>query len=138
MSILLLSFYSQETQKMNYKRYLDKNLIGKIQQEINVDSTIFETTYLGILKVNNNKYHILSQFYTVKMANGRRGNSKVFFTNAEGEIERVYHLDMPDELPTSIENNRLKLRDLLFENYTEELPNLLCVPHSGCYEWENE
>lgn len=122
-----------------FKKYVNVELIGQKQTDTDPDSTIFETTYLGQLDMQTEgfdsklvTYHVIAQFYTVQAAIVRHGHSRIIFADNKGETVRVYILDMPEELPTSITNNALT-----FQKQTKRylsLPDLFCVPDGGCYE----
>lgn len=125
-------------EEFEFKRYVNVELIGQKQSEINKDSTIFETTYLGELNMKegsmhskNVSYDVLSQFYSVQAAIGRHGHSRIIFLDKTGETVRIYILDMPDELPTSITNNGLTFNAKTIRYLS--LPDIFCIPDGGCY-----
>ncbi|MBI3134216.1 MAG: hypothetical protein HYZ14_06010 [Bacteroidetes bacterium] len=105
----------------------------------NPDSVECFMNYLGTIYdlENNTEFHVVSQFCTIQAADAKHGNSKVAFLNRELEYARVYHLEAPEELPISIEQN-----SLIFDfagtkkgiQFNGGLPAMLCIPDSGCYE----
>ena len=123
-----------------FKKYVDVQMIGKKQIETNQDSTIFETTYLGKLELKEHEtesktiiYNVISQYYSVQAAIERHGHSQIIFLDEQGKTLRIYILDIPEELPTAIKRNGLK-----FGKTTKQfisLPDILCIPNGGCYEY---
>lgn len=116
-----------------FKNYINETKIGTTITELTKDSAVYETTYLGMINVGNEHLHVLSQFYVVQAAITRHGHSRILFLYNDGKLKKEYILDMPEELPTSIKNNRLKLRDKLFDPFKDELPEIICIPNGGCY-----
>lgn len=123
---------SEDSDRFN--KYIVENKIGLKQTETDQDSNIFETIYLGHLKVGSENLYVLSQFYSIQAAIVRHGNSRIIFLDQNGDTKRIYILSMPDELPTEIKNNKLKLGELYFDEFENGLPKLICVPQGGCYE----
>jgi hypothetical protein len=118
-----------------FKKYVDETLLGVLQKEINEDSSKFETTYLGILTVGNEKILVLSQFSNIQATVGSTNHFRLIFLDKSGKTKRVCNLSSRDEFPTKIENNRLKIGDMYFDDYTNYLPRLICIPNHGrCYE----
>jgi len=132
--LILSSFKIQKDDPYQFKKYINNDVIGIKQVEINQSFTNYETTFLGELKVGGEKLYALSQFYMVQTSRSRNGHSRIIFIDHSGKTKRIYILDMPDELPTQIADNKLKLGDLFFDEFGNELPQLICIPSGGCYE----
>lgn len=135
----LIAFGHPDDNDYSFKKYIKTELIGKKQVFIDRDSTIFETTYLGILNMkegniqsNAINYHVFAQFYSVQAAISRHGHSRIVFVDASGKTIRIYTLGMPNELPTAISDNALVFETGVVRN--SSLPELFCIPESGCYE----
>lgn len=116
-----------------FKKFVDPRKVGKKWVDVTEDSTIYETTYLGKIKVGSEYFHVLSQFYSVQAAIERHGHSRILFLENDGKLKKEYVLDLPEELPTGIKNNRLRLGKELFDEMKDELPELICIPNGGCY-----
>ena len=141
--ILLLFFtvsaYSFCQDEYEFKKYINDKLVGLKQIEIDQDSTIFETTYLGQLEMKEGGFHsksiaynVLSQFYSVQAAIKRHGHSRLIFIDEDGKTVRIYTFNMPDELPTAIKHNGLTFGKINKQYLS--LPDLFCVPNGECYE----
>ena len=141
--ILLLFFtvsaYSFCQDEYEFKKYINDKLVGLKQIEIDQDSTIFETTYLGQLEMKEGGFHsksiaynVLSQFYSVQAAIKRHGHSRLIFIDEDGKTVRIYTFNMPDELPTAIKHNGLTFGEIN-KRYLS-LPDLFCAPNGECYE----
>ena len=140
-SLLGLVFFgnhviAQSQQTETFGQYLDPAQICKKQIKLDKDSVIFETTYLGVIQVDSNEYDVLSQFYSAPAANCRHGHSRVIFVHRQNKTSHIYTLNMPEELPTGISANQLRLDDKAFEPFENGLPLMLCIPDGGCYEAE--
>ncbi|NVK66735.1 MAG: hypothetical protein HWE22_19235 [Flavobacteriales bacterium] len=118
-----------------FKRFVDGKLLGIVQKEIDQDSTISETTFLGTLRIGESKILVLTQHYSVKAYVGRHNHNQIIFLDENGKTKRVCSLSSSDQFPTEIENNKLKLGELFFDDFSEYLPRKICIPDdSGCYE----
>jgi hypothetical protein len=123
----------------NFRKYLKVSMIGKKKVEIDSDSTIFKTTYLGKLEMKELGFHskditynVLSQFYSVKAANNRHGHSILIFTDEIGKVIRKYTFNLPNELPTAIKNNGLVFGNQVLRYLS--LPPVFCIPSGECFE----
>jgi hypothetical protein len=105
----------------------------------NEDSIECFVNYLGTIRDLdlNTEYHVVSQFCTIQAAVTKHGNSKVAFLNRELEYARVYYLESRNQLPISTENNALIFNFSGIKKGLQikgGLPDMLCIPDSGCYE----
>jgi hypothetical protein len=95
--------------------------------------------YLGIIKDLDfpDEFHIVSKYTSITTADSKKGNSQVAFVNIKRKYARVYFLNEQKELPIAIEDNVLIFgyggikRGIQISG---GLPEMLCVPGSGCYE----
>lgn len=118
-----------------YKKYVDEKLLGVLQKEISEDSSTFETTYLGNLMIGNVKILVLSQFSNIQAIVRSTDHFRLIFLDESGKTKRVCNLSSRNEFPTGIENNRLKIGELYFDDYSNYLPRLICIPNGGrCYK----
>lgn len=140
--LLLMSILSSAIQddKPSYLKYLNPQKIGVKQIEFDTDSTKFERTYLGKLVLSDSmhsksiNYHVITEFRIIPAATSQKGMSCLLFIDDNGYLVRQYNMDLPNELPTSIKDNLLLFgyRPLRLTH----LPDLLCIPRGGCFEWE--
>ncbi len=128
--------------EFEFKHYVDTDRIGQKQIETDSDSTLFETTYLGKINMKENSvhsanitYHLLSQYYSVQAAIERHGHSRFIFLYESGKTARIYTLDMPEELPIAISDNKIKF--LTGTVRYVSLPPLFCIPNGSCYEYND-
>ena len=136
---LTVSAYSFCQKEFEFKKYINDDLLGKKQIEIDQDSTIFETTYLGFVNMKEGNfhsksvtYHVFSQFYSVQAAIVRHGHSILIFVDETGKTIRIYVFNMPEELPTSITNNGLTFGTQTIRYLS--LPDSFCITNGECYD----
>ncbi len=136
---VIVSSRSFSQKEIEFKKYLNDDLIGEKQIEIDQDSTLFETIYLGQLDMKEGSfhsksvtYHVLSQFYSVQAAISRHGHSRLIFLDETGQTTRIYVFSMPKELPTSISNNGLTFGKQTIKYLS--LPDSFCIPAGECYD----
>lgn len=83
-------------------------------------------------------YHIITNFKIIDFGEmlSPRGISNIIFINNDLSKTLIYQVNMPDELPQTIEN------DVLYFTYENKqigisflggLPPMLCIPEIGCY-----
>jgi hypothetical protein len=136
---IAVSPYSFCQEDFEFKKYINDDLVGEKQIEIDQDSTIFETIYLGQLEMKEGSFHsksvtynVLSQYYSVQAAIERHGHSRLIFIDEDGKTVRIYTFNMSDELPTAINHNGLTFGKIN-KRYLS-LPDLFCIPNGECFE----
>ncbi|MFT5602998.1 MAG: hypothetical protein ACI9N1_003261 [Flavobacteriales bacterium] len=99
------------------------------------------TTYLGVFKLTGTdiEYHVIRQFYTVEMANSKRGESRIIIYDEALEKLWITHFDMPYEMPKAIFLDFWVYEaegsvTLDFFNWQKSEWIYLCTPISGCEE----
>lgn len=140
--VLLLTSFSPSLfcqQAGEFKKFLNLDLVGDKQLEMNSDSSTVETIYLGKLDMKEGSfhsksisYHVLTQFTSVPAAMEKHGQSRLIFTDKEGLPIKIYTFDLPEELPTRIKNNGLTFGETTVRYFS--LPDLFCVPNGACFE----
>jgi hypothetical protein len=126
-----------EYQKLDFKPFITKKNIGKeIVTSKSKDAEYF-TRYLGTIDLGENKYHVISQFYTIQAAIVKHGHSRIIFLDSNLKIKKIYNLSMPNELPIAITANELifnidnKKYNL---NLGKGISSMICIPNNeGCY-----
>ncbi len=123
----------------DFRKVIQESKIGKKQVSGNSNDIQYFTTYLGEIKPEKEKtvYHAISQFYNVQAAISKHGHSKVIFLDDQKRIAEIYELDMPNQLPISIESNQLvfELNGMTSKLKIEKMPEMLCLPLYGeCFE----
>ena len=133
---LSLSSFCQDNFK--FKKYINDQLIGIEQFDIDQDSTSHHTTYLGQVDMKEGSFHsqsvtykVLSQYGSFQAAIVRHGYSRLIFMDEKGKTVRIYNFSEPEELPTSIKNNGLCFGEISIQYLS--FPDLFCVPNGSCY-----
>lgn len=123
---------------LNTSFVIQNKYIGKTVVSYTSKIEEIKTKYLGLIMLNNITYHVVSEFSTVQLANTLKGNSFLYFYTKDKELKRSYNLEQPNNLPTSIQGNKLVFNIKGVEKsltLDEELPIILCLPENlGCYE----
>ena len=142
MLILLITAFSPSLfcqQEGEFKKFLNLDLVGDKQLEMNSDSSTVENIYLGKLDMQEGgfhsksvTYHVLTQFTSVPAAMGKHGQSQLIFTDKEGLPIKIYTFDLPEELPTGIKNNGLTFGETTIRYFS--LPDVFCVPNGACFD----
>lgn len=135
---LALNSQNQETFSF-YTSFLKDELLNVEQMVNSKDNQEDVVKYLGILIDLNEiyQYHIITNFTTLQLADGRKGKSRLVFINDELSEIKIYEFNARNELPIKIENNTLIFNTAGIKKGIQlkgGLPIMLCVPDGGCYE----
>jgi hypothetical protein len=135
---IALNSQNQETFTF-YTSFLKDELLNVELTVNSKDNQEDVVKYLGTLNDLNalNQYHLITNFTTLQLADGRKGKSLlVFITNELSKI-KIYEFSARNELPIKIENNTLIFNTAGINKGIQlkgGLPIMLCVPDGGCYE----
>jgi hypothetical protein len=135
---LALNSQNQETFTF-YTSFLKDELLNVEQMVNSKDNQEDVVKYLGILIDLNEiyQYHLITNFTTIQLADGRKGKSRLVFINDELSEIKIYEFNARNELPIKIENNTLIFNTAGIKKGIQlkgGLPIMLCVPDGGCYE----
>lgn len=135
---LALNSQNQETFSF-YTSFLKDELLNVEQMVNSKDNQEDVVKYLGILNDLNEiyQYHLITNFTTLQLADGRKGKSRLVFINDELSEIKIYEFSARNELPIKIENNTLIFNTAGIKKGIQlkgGLPIMLCVPDGGCYE----
>jgi hypothetical protein len=135
---LALNSQNQETFSF-YTSFLKDELLNVEQMVNSKDNQEDVVKYLGILIDLNEiyQYHLITNFTTIQLADGRKGKSRLVFINDELSEIKIYEFNARNELPIKIENNTLIFNTAGIKKGIQlkgGLPIMLCVPDGGCYE----
>ena len=135
---LALNSQNQETFSF-YTSFLKDELLNVEQMVNSKDNQEDVVKYLGILNDLNEiyQYHLITNFTTLQLADGRKGKSLLVFINDELSEIKIYEFSARNELPIKIENNTLIFNTTGIKKGIQlkgGLPIMLCVPDGGCYE----
>lgn len=135
---LALNSQNQETFSF-YTSFLKDELLNVEQMVNSKDNQEDVVKYLGILIDLNEiyQYHLITNFTTLQLADGRKGKSRLVFINDELSEIKIYEFSARNELPIKIENNTLIFNTAGIKKGIQlkgGLPIMLCVPDGGCYE----
>ena len=122
-----------------YTSFLKDELLNVEQMVNSKDNQEDVVKYLGILIDLNEiyQYHLITNFTTLQLADGRKGKSQLVFINDELSEIKIYEFNARNELPIKIENNTLIFNTAGIKKGIQlkgGLPIMLCVPDGGCYE----
>lgn len=128
-------FYAKN---LTFNDIVKPELIGKVQMYGDSKEVENFIEYLGVIKVGIKKYHVISKYSTIQFVISKRGRSSVLFLDDRKNEVKSYDLEMPNNLPVSIQDNMLifnvsgQKKSIIIES---ELPITLCLPENlGCYE----
>ncbi|MES2617295.1 MAG: hypothetical protein V4613_05420 [Bacteroidota bacterium] len=123
--------------------YIDSSLKFKSHLIVEEEFTDNIINLGSITTANGQNYHVLTSFRLIETATGKRGNTTIYFLNEKKQIVQRYHLDMRNELPFKIKDNKLyfnyidsltKNRKVFTEKIEFEWPELICVSPYSCYQ----
>lgn len=122
---------------LSLKRVINAELIEKVQVFGNPEEAESFIKYLGEIKIGKEKYFVLSKFTIIQLAISKRGRSVVLFLDKNKEVIKKNNLDMPDQLPYKIEENKLVFyfdnKDYIMQ-LEDSLLGVFCLPnYKGCY-----
>jgi len=125
------------TEYHNYAQIIDSTEIG-VEDTIHANHSIHYRTYLGVLRdlITDEPYYVIRDFWTLELANGLKGHSELVFIRDSNDFVVKYGLEMPEELPLSIEDNTLIFKRDSTEfgwQLASGLSFIFCTPWNHCY-----